>query len=75
MENNERKPELRPDPMPVGRWTINRKKCTTCCDCVPACGKGLLYEEKGYIMIRYENNCDQCGDCVAACGYGAIVLT
>lgn len=77
MENNEEKLASVSGDMPVGRWTINRDKCTTCCECVDACGKGLLYyyEEKKVIMIRDEYNCNQCGDCVSACAYRAIVLT
>lgn len=75
MENNEGK--LVSDPMPVGRWTINQKKCTTCCECIDACPKGLLYlyEEKKFILIKDEGTCTQCGECVSACAYGAIVLT
>lgn len=77
MENNEEKMKSGKDPMPVGRWTINRKKCTTCCECVEACMRGLLYynTDKKAIMINDETICTQCGDCVSACAYGAIVLT
>lgn len=75
MENRNEKPGSVPEPMPVGRWTINRDKCDTCCECIDACRRRLLYKDKDVIMIRYENNCNQCGDCVDACGYGAIVLT
>lgn len=74
MENNDKC--LNPHPWPfVGRWTINQKKCTMCCECIDACARGLLYEDRNVIRIKNEHNCNQCGDCVAACGYGAIVLT
>ena len=77
MENNEGKLAAASGDMPVGRWTINRNKCTTCCECVDACGRGLLYhyEEKKVIMIKNEELCTQCGDCADACAYRAIVLT
>lgn len=77
MENNRIKRGDEPGPMPVGRWTINQSKCTTCCECVDACGRGLLYfdNKNKVICIREENNCDQCGDCASVCSYRAIVLT
>lgn len=74
MENNDNC--LNPASGPfVGRWTINRKKCTTCCECIEACTRGLLYLEDKNIMIKNEYNCNQCGECVDACPYNAIVLT
>lgn len=74
MENNDKC--LNPHPWPfVGRWTIDRKKCTTCCECIDVCTRGLLYLEDNNIMIKDEYNCNQCGDCEDICPYKAIVLT
>lgn len=77
MENNEIKNGGELDPMPVGRWTINQSLCTTCCECIAACKRGLLVyvEEQDVIIINNEHICNQCGDCVDICGYKAIVLT
>lgn len=78
MENEKEKLSSGKNLRPKGRWTINQKKCTTCCECVDACLMGLLYfeETKNLIFIRNEGRgCTQCGDCASACAYGAIVLT
>lgn len=75
MENIEKKLECGCDPMPVGRWTINQDKCTTCCECIDVCPNGLLYLEEDVILIKNEHICNQCGDCVAICSAHAIVLT
>lgn len=64
-----------PEPMPVGRWTINRDKCTTCCDCIDVCPRGLLCLEENVVVIKNEYNCNQCGECADICGYKAIILT
>lgn len=78
MENNNEKLNCDKEPCPKFRWTINQKKCTTCCECIPACLMGLLYfeETKEIILIRNEGRtCTQCGECASACAYSAIVLT
>lgn len=75
MEKNEG--TFKSDSGNLGRWTIHHEKCTTCCECIDACRKGLLYlyKEKNIILIKDEGTCTQCGDCASACAYGAIVLT
>lgn len=77
MENSEEKLSCNQDPCPVDRWTISYKKCTTCCECIDACRKGLLYyyEPTKVIRIEDELECIHCGDCASACAFGAIVLT
>ncbi|MEL5892949.1 hypothetical protein AAE250_05510 [Bacteroides sp. GD17] len=75
MENNEGKLAAASGDMPVGRWTINQSKCTTCCECIDACLRGLLALENNVIVMKNEKICDQCGDCASACAYRAIVLT
>lgn len=77
MENKEEKLMSKPDPTPVDRWTIDPKKCNTCCDCVDVCPKGLLYfdEKNKLILITVEGSCTHCAKCASACAYGAIVLT
>lgn len=77
MENDKVRNGVDLEPGPVGRWTIKQSICTGCCECVDACGRGLLYfdNKNKVICIREENNCDQCGDCASVCSYRAIVLT
>ena len=77
MENNGEKLRMSDIPCPKERWTINPGKCTTCCDCIDACSKRLLYfyEEKKLILIKDEGTCTHCGDCASACAYSATVLT
>nr|WP_302831076.1 hypothetical protein [uncultured Bacteroides sp.] len=60
---------------PKMRWKIDQDKCTTCCECIDACKRSLLYLDRGVITIKYEFNCNQCGDCAAVCGAHAIALT
>lgn len=73
MENDKEK--LEPTSCPKTRWTIDQKKCTTCCECIDVCRRSLLYFDRGVIQIRYEFNCNQCGDCAAVCAPHAIALT
>lgn len=75
MEKNEG--ALEPNFGDFGRWTIDPKRCTTCCECIDACLLGLLYffEEKKLVLIKDEDGCTQCGDCASACAYDAIALT
>lgn len=77
MENEKEKLSGGKKPCPVDNWTINQKKCTTCCECVDACLKGLLYyyEPNKVIRIKNELECVHCGDCASACAFDAIVLT
>lgn len=60
---------------PVGRWTIEIKKCTGCGDCVDVCIRHLLKIENRRVNIINETLCNQCGDCERACAYYAIELT
>ena len=78
MENNGEKLRMSEIPCPKDRWTINQKKCTTCCECLDACPLGLLYLEESQKVVLIKNSgatCTQCGDCASACAYEAIVLT
>lgn len=61
--------------MPVGRWTIDMKKCTGCAECVDICSRSLLKIENRKVQMIDEINCNQCGDCERACAYLAIELT
>jgi electron transfer flavoprotein alpha subunit len=51
---------------------IDRKKCTTCGNCIPRCPFALLYLVDGQIQVK--EGCTSCGACVDACDFAAITV-
>lgn len=76
MGNKESLGNSKKEPMPVGRWVINQKKCNGCGECVEACSLGLLYINKEYniVVLREPNHCSECEDCASVCAYRAITF-
>lgn len=76
MENNQKKTiEVDGGDDPKTLWTIDRKKCTVCGECVDACLLGLLDIKDDQIVLSSQYSCKWCGDCANACASDAIVLT
>lgn len=76
MENNKKKTnEVKGGDDPKTLWTIDRKKCTVCGECVDACLLGLLDIKDDQIVLSSQYSCKWCGDCANACASDAIVLT
>lgn len=46
-------------------------RCFGCSDCVEACSKLALLDQKGTIQIL-RDKCDLCGECIRACTSGAL---
>ena len=75
MKNNEGKIKESSEDTPITQWTIDRKKCTVCGECIDACKLRLLDVKNKKIIIIDQFSCDWGGDCASACAYDAIVLT
>ena len=76
MENKESLGNSKKEPMPVGKWKIDQKKCNGWGECVEACSIGLLYidKESQLVVLKNENYCNECADCASVCAYRAITF-
>lgn len=76
MENKESLGNSKKEPMPVGKWKIDQKKCNGCGECVEACSISLLYidKESQLVVLKNENYCNECADCASVCAYRAITF-
>lgn len=76
MENKESLGNSKKEPMPVGKWKIDQKKCNGCGECVEACSIGLLYidKESQLVVLKNENYCNECADCASVCAYRSITF-